>query len=107
MKTMNLSEIIAQNEKADESILYELIHPYLKILYVYYKDLFCCEPVLMVTDVTNASQYCRIVDSNDFSEAVCDYLGLDSEPEDTESDDFADYETIMFNSKLLKDLITK
>jgi hypothetical protein len=106
MKAMNLSDIIAQNKKVDESIEYGQIHPYLKSLYVYYKDLFCCEPILMVTDVTNAAQYCRIVDSNDFSEAVCDYLGLDSEP-DTESDDFAYYESIMFNSKLLKDLITK
>jgi hypothetical protein len=105
MKTMNLSDIIAQNEKADESILYELIHPYLKSLYVYYKDLFCSEPILMITDVTNAAQYCRIVDSNDFSDAVCDYLGLDSEPDDTESDDFAMYESICFNSKFLKDII--
>ena len=105
MKAMNLSDIIAQNEKADESILYELIHPYLKSLYVYYKDLFCSEPVLMVTDVMNAAQYCRIVDSNELTDAICDYLGLDSEPEDTESDEFSYYETICFNSKFLKDII--
>jgi hypothetical protein len=105
MKAMKLSEIIAQNKKVDESILYEMIQPYLKSLYVYYKDLFCSEPVLMVTDVTNASQYCRIVDSNDFSEAICDYIGIDFEPEDQESDDFAYYESICFNSKFLKDII--
>jgi hypothetical protein len=105
MKAMNLSEIIAQNEKADESILYELIHPYLKSLYVYYKDLFCSEPILMITDVTNAAQYGRIVSSNEFSEAICDYIGIDLEPEDQESDDFAMYESICFNSKFLKDII--
>ena len=106
MKTMNLSDIIAQNKKVDESMLYELIQPYLNSLYVYYKDLFCCEPVLMVTDVMNAAQYCRIVPFDELSESVCDYLGFYYEP-DTESDEFAMYETIMFNSKLLKDLIMK
>jgi hypothetical protein len=105
MKAMNLSDIIAQNKKVDESIEYGQIHPYLKSLYVYYKDLFCSEPVLMVTDVTNAAQYCRIVSSNEFSEAICDYIGIDLEPEDQESDDFAMYESICFNSKFLKDII--
>jgi hypothetical protein len=105
MKAMNLSDIIAQNKKVDESIEYGQIQPYLNSLYVYYKDLFCSEPVLMVTDVTNAAQYCRIIPCEEFTKAICDYLGLDREPEDTESDDFAMYESIMFNSTFLKDII--
>lgn len=99
MKTMNLSDIIAQNKKADESIEYGQLRPYLKSLYIYYKDRYCCEPVLMVTDVMNAAQYARIVSSDDFTEAIYNYLGIECDP--------GDYEVINSNSMLLKDLITK
>ena len=107
MATLNLSDIIAQNKNVDESIEYGQLRPYLKSLYIYYKDLYCCEPVLMVTDIVNAAQYARIVPCNEFTEAICDYIGIECEPVNKDSYDYACYEAINFNSKFLKDLITK
>jgi hypothetical protein len=102
MKNLNLSQIIEINSEANKSILFESLHPYLKSLYTYYKDLFCCEPVLMVTDVFNAAQYAKIVPSNEFMEAINEYLEdsyLNEEEKENET------ENINFNSKLLKDFI--
>jgi len=108
-RNMNLSEIIIQNEKVTESIEYGQLHPYLKSLYIYYKNYFFDEPILMVTDVMNTCQYARIVPSNEFTESICDYLQVDSIVENKEEgfdeDIFAQYETINFNSKFLKDLL--
>jgi hypothetical protein len=45
------------------------------------------------------------VPANEFSEAVYAYMGVDYvDEEDTESDDFAQYETINFNSMPLSKL---
>lgn len=99
---MKLHEIINSNEKPDVSILYETLHPYLNSLYKYYLDYFCCEPILMVTDVFNAAQYCKIVSSNDYSEELNEYLDtchLDNETRQCSE------ETINFNSKYLKEFI--
>lgn len=116
-KAMKLHEIITINADPKKSILYELLHPYLNSLYIFYKDLYNCEPVVMVTEIFNAAQYVKIVSSNEFFEAIDDYLEKPFEdgenfvsiPEDTTSQDLEDYdnqvETINFNSKLLKDLI--
>jgi hypothetical protein len=103
MKNLNLSQIIEANEEPSKAISFETLQPYLRSLYTYYKDLFCCEPVLMVTDVFNACQYAKIVSSNDFNEAISEYLETieDLNQEDRESQE----ETINFNSQLLKDLI--
>ncbi len=110
METLNLNKIISLNENDTTSILYESMQPYLKSLYVYYKNYFNCEPVCMVTSVSNAAQYVKIVASNDFYYAICAFLEVDYIIEDeTEEgfnfDNFAEYETINFNSKMLIDLI--
>jgi hypothetical protein len=102
---MKLHEIIKANEHHTSAILVELLIPYKRSLLTYYTDLFCCEPMLMVTDVMNACQYAKIVPANEFSEAVYAYMGVDYvDEEDTESDDFAQYETINFNSMPLSKL---
>jgi hypothetical protein len=107
---INRVSIIEANNKQDQSILFESLHPYLKSLYIYYKDLFGCEPVLMVTDVFNACQYAKIVPANDFNEAINAYLNVsyievEQDNKNFDSDLFAQYETINFNSKMLIDLI--
>jgi hypothetical protein len=101
---MKLYEILALNEVPTKSLLFDEMQPYLKSLYVYYKDMFCCEPVLMVTDLFNAAQYVKIVPSNDFNEAICEYLE-DYACNNEENENYAYFETINFNSRLLKDII--
>lgn len=99
---INRVSIIETNNKPDQSILFESLHPYLKSLYIYYKDLFSCEPVLMVTDVFNACQYAKIVPANDFDEAISLYLDTCELSEDEKE---SASEEINFNSKMLIDLI--
>jgi len=106
---MLLHEIITQNENDTQSIDIALLLPYKKSLLVYYQDLFCCEPVLMVTDVYNAVQYGKIVSGGDFYDAVCAYLDVDYIIEDEhdlifDADLLAQYETINFNSTILNNL---
>ena len=87
----------------DEELIYEKIAPYKNSLYIYFKDYFCYEPVLMVTFVCNAVQGCKIVSSNEFNEAICHYLN-DFDCSNEESENFAEYETICFNSLMLSDV---
>lgn len=98
---MKLYEIIEANDQPDQSILSELLVPYKKALLTYYRDLFCCEPVLMVTDVFNAAQYAKIVPVDEFSEAIEDYL---ADRDLSEEDKEAEAETINFNSVLFQQL---
>lgn len=100
---MKLHEIIELNECPTTSILIEWIKEYKRSLLIYYTDLFCCEPILMVTDVMNAVQYGKIVPANEFQEAICafmevDYIDYDA-PEDTiERDNRDQCELISFQS---------
>jgi hypothetical protein len=98
-----LSDIINTNDhNYSTSILYDLIHPYKKALYTYYKNYFNCEPVLMVVSVSNACQYVKIVPANELFDAIEIYL---SDSELTEEEKENAHEVISFNSKLLKDFI--
>lgn len=96
---MLLHQIISANENHEQSILIEKLMPYKKSLLTYYCNDFGKrnEPMLMVTDVFNAAQYGKIVPSNDFIEAICSYLN-DNDCMNEESENFAAYETICFNS---------
>lgn len=97
---MKLHEIISTNEGGDKSILTELLYPYRKSLYTYFKSYYNCEPVLMVTDVFNAAQYALIVPSNELHEAMDTYLeGSELSEEEKEEQ----RELISFQSILLKD----
>ncbi len=107
--TMNLSEIIETNEIHTISISTEQLIKYKKSLLVYYTDLFCCEPILMVTDVFNVGSFAKIVPSSEFNEAIYAYMGVpyieqDENEEGFNEDLFAQYETINFNSIFLKQL---
>ena len=102
---MTRQEILAFNEEATKSVLFELVHPYLKTLYIYYKDLFNCEPILMVTSVSNACQYVKIVSSEDFQEAACAYIGCEEYELQINDEYLSQFETINFNSRLLKDCL--
>jgi hypothetical protein len=106
---MKLHEIIEINEDHEKSVLIEKMIPYKKMLYTYFQRQFSSEPILMVTEASNAAQYAKIVPIAEFAEAVCAYMGVgyvieDSEEEDFDEDLFAQYETICFNSRILKDL---
>jgi hypothetical protein len=101
---MKLYEIIEANEKDKTSILIEKLIPYKKSLLTYYRNLFPSEPILMVTMVANAVQYAQIVPSDEFTEAISDWMGEPIDFDDEESDTYAEYETICANSIMLKDL---
>ena len=103
MKKLKLYEIIEIFEKEDnDSILIKLLIPYKKSLLTYYSDYFCCEPILMITIVSNAVQYAIIVPSNEFNEALYTYVQsmcLDNKEEETTAE-----EVISFNSIMLSNL---
>ena len=102
---MRLSELInIFDNKHTLSILWDKVSPYKKILYVYYKNLFMCEPVWLVTSLTNSTCYGRIVPETELYESITSYLEvpyIDSENEEIETS----YEIICANSKLLKELL--
>ena len=108
---MKLHEIIALNGNANELlngsyICTEKFMPYKKSLLTYYRDLYGCEPVVMVSSVFNVGAWGRIVPADLLTECVAAYLTDDvcesvSDPDDEK---FGEYETIMFNSIFLKDL---
>lgn len=99
MKTLNLSQLIEKNDNG-ELLSYEEIAPYKSMLYKYYKDMFCCEPVFMLTFVTNAIQAGKIVSEEEFMEAI------EQEIEDEEDEEIKQYEreVIPAQSFMLKDL---
>lgn len=100
---MKLHEIISNMENDHETaLLYDVIAPYKKLLYFYFKDQFGCEPILMVTSVTNCTQYVKIVPANEFSDALYHWIEsmeLNKEDADIEG------ETISFNSRMFKDVL--
>jgi len=103
MTTLKLHEIIESNEVETSSILIELLVPYKKSLLTYYSRLFPSEPILMVTSISNACQYSKIVPDGEFTEALINYIG-DYNCMDEENENFCEYETICFNSIPLSNL---
>lgn len=101
----NLAAIIEANESKGTTILYDKISMYKKSLYTYYKDLFCCEPVLLVDSVFNAAQYVKIVPCDDFNTYVCEIIGCNEDEIETNFDFLSQYENINFNSRMLKDIL--
>ena len=98
---MLLYQIIRNNDAAKFSILTEILFQYKKSLYTYYKDMFNCEPVLMVTTVYNAAQYALIVPSNELGEAIDNWVNL--QEDSTEEEKEEERELIGFQSIMLKD----
>ena len=100
---MKLHEII---EKVGtlEQLNYEQIQPYKKSIYVYAKDYFCSEPVLMVTFVCNALQGCIITCEQNYHEDLHNHL-LECELTPSSEDWECEEETINCNSMFLKKLI--
>jgi hypothetical protein len=96
---MKLHEIIEMNENPVTSLLIEKLIPYKNSLLIYYKEYFTSEPMLMVTDVMNAVQYAKIVPSNEFTEALEEYI--ENNEEDTKE---YSREIIPFQSMMLADL---
>lgn len=106
---MKLHEIIKDNEDPNTTILIEKMIPLKQELLDYYTEHFTSEPILMVTDVMNATQYGKIVPAGEFGEAVYAYMDVscvveDDSEEGFDADEFAQYETICANSIMLKDL---
>lgn len=98
---MKLFEIIESNEVPGAVINTEVFYKYKRSLLTYYRDYFCCEPILMVTDVFNAAQYGKIVPSDEYHEAQNEYLETqDLCQEDTQHE----AEMIDYNSIFLEQL---
>lgn len=98
---MKLHEIIQALEEPTNSVQIDTLIPYKKSLFTYYENYFCCEPILMVTMVSNAVQYAQIVSANDFTDAVFHWVeSMNLSDEDKESE----IEVISYNSIPLKEL---
>jgi hypothetical protein len=97
---MKLHEIIEINGEDKKSVLIETMAKYKNSLRVYFEDYFCTKDlILMVTSVTNATSYGKIVPASEFSDAVDAWMSPNIvNLEDIESDEFAEYETICANS---------
>lgn len=99
---MLLHEIISLSEQSETGILIEEIAKYKRSLVTYYKEYYCCEPVLIVTAVFNAAQYGFIAPCDQFSWAIDTYLNsddsLNEEGKETER------ELINFQSIMLSNL---
>lgn len=105
---MKLHEIIEANKDPKKSVLWEAIQPYINSLNTYYESQFNGEVILMVTDVMNAAQYVKLVDCEEFQEAIAAYIGCEvAEMQEQESEHFAQWETIQFNSTFLSDYIER
>ena len=98
---MNLQELISAF-KNNESASYEKVYPYKKLLYAYYKEVYMCDPVLIVTDVFNAVQFVAVCPFTDVTDWISDYL---NQFDMNDSEKLDSTETILFNSRPLKDLL--
>jgi hypothetical protein len=76
MKKLKLHEIIAHIKEGKNAVLYELIHPYRKMLWIYFSHEYNSDDlILVVSSVTNALQYVLIASSENFSCIIDDYVG--------------------------------
>ena len=102
---MKLHEIIELNSEDQKSVLIEEMAKYKRSLKTYFEDYFSTSDlILMVTDVSNAAQYGKIVPASEFGEAIDAWLYPEIvDLEDVESDTCAEYETICANSLALSD----
>jgi hypothetical protein len=95
---MRLHEINQANQVIGNSILIDEIVKYKKALITYWSDMYCVNEdqlILVVTDIMNAAQYGFIIDADQFSEVVEEYVEtLDLNEEDKQNE----IETIQFNS---------
>jgi hypothetical protein len=96
---MKLHEIIQTNFEDQKSVLIEKMVPCKKSLKIYFSDYFGTNDlILMVTSVTNATTYGKIVTGSDFIDAIEAWIGEAINYEDTDSDSFIEFETISANS---------
>lgn len=97
---MKLYEIININTEDKKSVLIELMAPYKKSLKTYFENEFnATDLIMMVTSVTNATSYGKIVPANEFIDAVYAWMGPNTgDLENTDSDEYCEYETICANS---------
>lgn len=98
---MNMYELI-NAFKNNESVSYEKILPYKRLLYTYYKELYMCDPALIVTDVFNAVQFVAVCPFTEVTDWISDYLNQ-YDMNDTEKADAT--EAILFNSMPLERLL--
>ena len=98
---MNLQELINAFNN-NESVNFENVYPYKKLLYAYYKEVYMCEPALIVTDVFNAVQFVAVCPFTEVTDWISDYL---NQYDMDETEKIEATETILFNSRPLKDLL--
>ena len=72
-RQIRLYEIVEQFDN-NEMVQYEKIVPFKKLLYRYYKELYNCEPVLLVEPVSNTLTGAMVVPEMDLADALDDYI---------------------------------
>jgi hypothetical protein len=97
---MKLHKIIEINSDPRSSILIEKMVPYKRSLLTYYSSLFNSEPVLMVTSISNAAQYAKIVPIEHFLQCILEYMDFDL----SNSEIIDEIDIISCNSIMLADL---
>lgn len=105
MKLHEIIDVMLDVDKEHLSVEYDQISKYKRSLYSYFSDYFCCEPVCMVTSVTNNSAYMRIVPSDEFSECVENWINDTSDEDDTNEDMEAHKGHIYHSSLMFSDLL--
>lgn len=68
---MKLHEITSAF-RTGKQVRLDLLAPYAKLLYVYYKRQFKHEPMLMINTIDHSAAYCRIVNFHRYLELLYD-----------------------------------
>lgn len=102
MAKSRLEELIKTLDQDNMSVRTDILALYKKSLYVWYRNHYMSEPMLMVVAVFNAASYARIESVDGFEEAVDDYVKSHDEGDPEINEHLK--ETIMFNSIALKEL---
>lgn len=105
MKMFEIIDVMLDADKENLAVEHDQIAKYKRSLYKYFKDYFCCEPVCMVTSVTNNSAYMRIVPSDEYSECVEYWVNDSLDENDTDEDREAYKAHIDHSSVFLSDLL--
>lgn len=103
---MRLAEIISKLESGVDALEYDVIKPYLRSILTYFENYYCEEIIAICVSQTNNSSYWLVSPTSEIDQALNTY-GMEYEDMEETSESYGEYEVILANSKLLKDLIKK
>ena len=103
---MRLAEIIEKLESGVDALEYGVIKPYLRSILTYFENYYYEEIMAICVSQTNNSSYWLVSPITEVDEALNTY-GMEYEDMEEYSPNYGDYEVIMANSTLLKNLVNK